>query len=200
MCTQWELWWSPRFGSICWQTFNHASKVSLYASSILSISNLTLNKILFLPVMHIYIYIYISVLVTKCFSWVQRLPVIQALAADVRLTTQSLLSQLLQKLRSNIQVYAVLWFNRQRNPTWFIYKNVAFVVSYYYCILLCQLPECLRIIGYLRRIGVFSEYGMRLLVRCNDCTVFLACLLIFSSVASPWFPFWLSFDLAFIYL
>ena len=33
-----------------------------------------------------------------------RLPVIQALAAEVRLTTQSLLSQLLQKLRSNIQV------------------------------------------------------------------------------------------------
>ncbi|XP_072086601.1 conserved oligomeric Golgi complex subunit 8 isoform X2 [Arachis hypogaea] len=51
-----------------------------------------------------------------------KLPVIQALAAEVRLTTQSLLSQLLQKLRSNI-----------------------------------QLPECLRIIGYLRRIGVFSE-------------------------------------------
>jgi len=33
-----------------------------------------------------------------------RLPVIQALAAEVRQTTQSLLSQLLQKLRSNIQV------------------------------------------------------------------------------------------------
>ncbi|RYQ83300.1 hypothetical protein Ahy_B10g101957 isoform B [Arachis hypogaea] len=32
-----------------------------------------------------------------------KLPVIQALAAEVRLTTQSLLSQLLQKLRSNIQ-------------------------------------------------------------------------------------------------
>ncbi|KAG5050804.1 hypothetical protein JHK87_003002 [Glycine soja] len=63
-----------------------------------------------------------------------KLPVIQALAADVRLTTQSLLSQLLQKLRSNI-----------------------------------QLPECLRIIGYLRRIGVFSEYGMRLLfLRCRE--------------------------------
>ncbi|KAH0969831.1 hypothetical protein GBA52_028427 [Prunus armeniaca] len=46
-----------------------------------------------------------------------KLPVIQALAAEVRQTTQSLLSQLLQKLRSNI-----------------------------------QLPECLRIIGYLRRI------------------------------------------------
>ncbi|KAK7345206.1 hypothetical protein VNO77_15784 [Canavalia gladiata] len=63
-----------------------------------------------------------------------KLPVIQALAAEVRLTTQSLLSQLLQKLRSNI-----------------------------------QLPECLRIIGYLRRIGVFSEYGMRLLfLRCRE--------------------------------
>ncbi|KAK7273408.1 hypothetical protein RIF29_14457 [Crotalaria pallida] len=63
-----------------------------------------------------------------------KLPVIQALAAEVRFTTQSLLSQLLQKLRSNI-----------------------------------QLPECLRIIGYLRRIGVFSEYGMRLLfLRCRE--------------------------------
>ncbi|KAH9653272.1 Conserved oligomeric Golgi complex subunit 8 [Citrus sinensis] len=56
-----------------------------------------------------------------------KLPIIQALAAEVKQTTQSLLSQLLQKLRSNI-----------------------------------QLPECLRIIGYLRRIGVFSEYEMRL--------------------------------------
>ncbi|CAL0323680.1 unnamed protein product [Lupinus luteus] len=63
-----------------------------------------------------------------------KLPVIQALAGEVRLTTQSLLSQLLQKLRSNI-----------------------------------QLPECLRIIGYLRRIGAFSEYGMRLLfLRCRE--------------------------------
>ncbi|XVF35309.1 hypothetical protein REPUB_Repub18cG0134400 [Reevesia pubescens] len=62
------------------------------------------------------------------------LPVIQALASEVRQTTQSLLSQLLQKLRSNI-----------------------------------QLPECLRIIGYLRRIGVFSEYEMRLqFLRCRE--------------------------------
>uniref|UniRef100_A0A5B6YWL3 Conserved oligomeric Golgi complex subunit 8 n=1 Tax=Davidia involucrata TaxID=16924 RepID=A0A5B6YWL3_DAVIN len=63
-----------------------------------------------------------------------KLPVIQALSAEVRQTTQSLLSQLLQKLRSNI-----------------------------------QLPECLRIIGYLRRIGVFSEYEMRLqFLRCRE--------------------------------
>uniref|UniRef100_A0A9I9DEH3 Conserved oligomeric Golgi complex subunit 8 n=1 Tax=Cucumis melo TaxID=3656 RepID=A0A9I9DEH3_CUCME len=62
------------------------------------------------------------------------IPVIQALVAEVRRTTQSLLSQLLQKLRSNI-----------------------------------QLPECLRIIGYLRRIGVFSEYEMRLqFLRCRE--------------------------------
>ncbi|KAF2287045.1 hypothetical protein GH714_037154 [Hevea brasiliensis] len=63
-----------------------------------------------------------------------KLPVIQALAAEVRHTTQSLLSQLLQKLRSNI-----------------------------------QLPECLRIIGYLCRIGVFSEYEMRLqFLKCRE--------------------------------
>ncbi|XP_044499446.1 conserved oligomeric Golgi complex subunit 8 [Mangifera indica] len=63
-----------------------------------------------------------------------KLPIIQALASEVRQTTQSLLSQLLQKLRSNI-----------------------------------QLPECLRIIGYLRRIGVFSEYEMRLqFLRCRE--------------------------------
>lgn len=63
-----------------------------------------------------------------------KLPVIQSLAEEVRRTTQSLLSQLLQKLRSNI-----------------------------------QLPECLRIIGYLRRIGVFSEYEMRLqFLRCRE--------------------------------
>ncbi|KAI4380858.1 hypothetical protein MLD38_006997 [Melastoma candidum] len=63
-----------------------------------------------------------------------KLPVIHALAAEVKQTTQSLLSQLLQKLKSNI-----------------------------------QLPECLRIIGYLRRIGVFSEYEMRLqFLRCRE--------------------------------
>ncbi|GLT75947.1 hypothetical protein SLA2020_476360 [Shorea laevis] len=63
-----------------------------------------------------------------------KLPVIQALAAEVRQTTQSLLSQLLQKLCSNI-----------------------------------QLPECLRIIGYLCQIAVFSEYEMRLqFLRCQE--------------------------------
>ncbi|XP_015572871.1 conserved oligomeric Golgi complex subunit 8 isoform X2 [Ricinus communis] len=72
--------------------------------------------------------------VCKLLTMHPKLPVIQALAAEVRQTTQSLLSQLLQKLRSNI-----------------------------------QLPECLRIIGYLRRIGVFSEYEMRLqFLRCRE--------------------------------
>ncbi|KAL6623328.1 hypothetical protein ACP70R_033207 [Stipagrostis hirtigluma subsp. patula] len=55
------------------------------------------------------------------------LPVIQGLAAEVKKTIQSLISQLLQKLRSNI-----------------------------------QLPECLRIVAHLRRIGVFSESELRL--------------------------------------
>ncbi|KAI4337157.1 hypothetical protein L6164_015605 [Bauhinia variegata] len=72
--------------------------------------------------------------VSKLSAMHPKLPVIQALAAEVRQTTQSLLSQLLQRLRSNI-----------------------------------QLPECLRIIGYLRRIGVFSEYEMRLqFLRCRE--------------------------------
>ncbi|KAK3011038.1 hypothetical protein RJ639_012659, partial [Escallonia herrerae] len=72
--------------------------------------------------------------VCKLSTMHSKLPVIQALAAEVRQITQSLLSQLLQKLRSNI-----------------------------------QLPECLRIIGYLRRIGVFSEYEMRLqFLRCRE--------------------------------
>ncbi|XP_008808200.2 conserved oligomeric Golgi complex subunit 8 [Phoenix dactylifera] len=62
------------------------------------------------------------------------LPVIQALAAEVRKTTQSLLSQLLQKLRSNV-----------------------------------QLPECLRVVAHLRRMGVFSESELRLqFLRCRE--------------------------------
>ncbi|KAL4585008.1 hypothetical protein LXL04_009621 [Taraxacum kok-saghyz] len=72
--------------------------------------------------------------VNKLSTMHPKLPVIQALTAEVQQTTQSLLSQLLQKLRSNI-----------------------------------QLPECLRIIGYLRRIGVYSEYEMRLqFLRCRE--------------------------------
>ncbi|KAJ4959194.1 hypothetical protein NE237_026305 [Protea cynaroides] len=60
------------------------------------------------------------------------LSVIQALEAEVRQTTQSLLSQLIQKLQSNI-----------------------------------ELPECLRIIGYLRHI--YSESELRLqFLRCRE--------------------------------
>ncbi|KAG0494247.1 hypothetical protein HPP92_005241 [Vanilla planifolia] len=62
------------------------------------------------------------------------IPVIQALAAEVKQTAHSLLSQLLQKLRTNI-----------------------------------QLPECLRIVAHLRRIGAFSESEMRLqFLRCRE--------------------------------
>eukprot|EP00262_Sarcandra_glabra_P015375 TRINITY_DN4736_c2_g1_i1.p1 TRINITY_DN4736_c2_g1~~TRINITY_DN4736_c2_g1_i1.p1 ORF type:complete len:601 (+),score=71.68 TRINITY_DN4736_c2_g1_i1:96-1805(+) len=72
--------------------------------------------------------------VSKLSTMHSKLPVIQSLAAEVKQTTQSLLSQLLLKLRSNI-----------------------------------QLPECLRIIGYLRRIGIFSESEMRLqFLRCRE--------------------------------
>lgn len=72
--------------------------------------------------------------VSKLATMHSKLPVIQSLVADVKQITQSMLSQLLQRLRSNI-----------------------------------QLPECLRVIGYLRRLGVFSEHEMRLqFLRCRD--------------------------------
>ncbi|KAH7437594.1 hypothetical protein KP509_05G079700 [Ceratopteris richardii] len=72
--------------------------------------------------------------VSKLATMHSKLPVIQSLVADVKQITQSMLSQLLQRLRSNI-----------------------------------QLPECLRVIGYLRRLGVFTELEMRLqFLRCRD--------------------------------
>ncbi|KAL2629029.1 hypothetical protein R1flu_013715 [Riccia fluitans] len=72
--------------------------------------------------------------VTKLATMHSRLPVIQNLAEEVKQTTQLLLAQILQRLRSNI-----------------------------------QLPECLRVIGYLRRLAVFSEHEMRLqFLRCRE--------------------------------
>ncbi|KAG0632021.1 hypothetical protein M758_1G298600 [Ceratodon purpureus] len=72
--------------------------------------------------------------VTKLATMHSRLPVIQSLEADVRQTTQSLLAQILQRLRSNI-----------------------------------PLPECLRVIGYLRRLAVFNEHEIRLqFLRCRE--------------------------------
>ncbi|CAI5532559.1 unnamed protein product [Closterium sp. Naga37s-1] len=72
--------------------------------------------------------------VAKLTTMHARLPVIQQLAVEVRHTTQAMLSQLLLRLRSNI-----------------------------------QLPECLRVIGYLRRLAVFSETEMRLqFLRCRE--------------------------------
>ncbi|ONL94470.1 oligomeric Golgi complex component-related protein [Zea mays] len=65
--------------------------------------------------------------VSKIWKLHPDLPVVQGLATEVKKTVQSLVSQLLQKLRSNI-----------------------------------QLPECLRIVAHLRRIGVFSESELRL--------------------------------------
>lgn len=72
--------------------------------------------------------------VSKLATMHAKLPVIQALAEEVRLSTQSMLTQLLQRLRSNI-----------------------------------QLPECMRVIGYLRRLAVFSEHEMQLqFLRCRE--------------------------------
>ncbi|VFQ76941.1 unnamed protein product [Cuscuta campestris] len=81
--------------------------------------------------------LHLEAFVAKLSTVHPKLSVIQALAAEVREIIQCLLSQLLQKLRSNI-----------------------------------QLPECLRIIGYLRRIGVFTEYEMRLqFLRCREAWI-----------------------------
>ncbi|KAI5082344.1 hypothetical protein GOP47_0002087 [Adiantum capillus-veneris] len=72
--------------------------------------------------------------VSKLATMHSKLPVIQTLVTDVKQITHSMLSQLLQRLRSSI-----------------------------------QLPECLRVIGYLRRLGVFTEHEMRLqFLRCRD--------------------------------
>uniref|UniRef100_A0A7I3ZXT4 Conserved oligomeric Golgi complex subunit 8 n=1 Tax=Physcomitrium patens TaxID=3218 RepID=A0A7I3ZXT4_PHYPA len=72
--------------------------------------------------------------VTKLATMHSRLPVIQSLEADVKQTTQALLAQLLQRLKSNI-----------------------------------PLPECLRVIGYLRRLAVFNEHEIRLqFLRCRE--------------------------------
>lgn len=66
-----------------------------------------------------------------------KLTVIQALAEQVRKTTQSLVSKLLHKLRSDF-----------KKP---------------------EAEYCLRIVGYLRRAGVYSEYELRLqFLRCRQ--------------------------------
>ena len=53
----------------------------------------------------------------------ERLPVIQALATEVRQTTQSLLSQLLQKLRSNIQVSCSSQIKCKYSRLWDVEQN-----------------------------------------------------------------------------
>ena len=75
------------------------------------------------------------------------LQVVQSLVKEVDATSASMLEQLLQKLRSNI-----------------------------------QLPDCLRTIGFLRRLGVFSERvslhvwaGYWCVNTCRSCVVTSSC-------------------------
>ena len=93
MCKEWKLRWSSRLGSICLQAVYYASQVSFSYHSIFYQSSILWEATM-----------WGLLLSFPSLFYRLRLPVIQALAAEVRQITQSLLSQLLQKLRSNIQV------------------------------------------------------------------------------------------------
>lgn len=71
----------------------------------------------------------------------------------------------------------------------FVFSDIQYVVLWTF-IDYMQLPECLRIIAHLRRIGVFSESEMRLQVKLNSCSFsyfcfkhnFLISVLVFTEV------------------
>eukprot|EP00898_Chlorokybus_atmophyticus_P004248 jgi/Chlat1/4824/Chrsp31S04802 len=101
----------------------------------------------------------LEALVSKLATMHAKLPVIQSLAKDVRITMQAMLQQLLQRLRSNIQARCACQ----------TVHHVSMARKYVILLVIMQLPECLRVIGYLRRLGVYSEHEMRLqFLRCRE--------------------------------
>lgn len=89
-----------------------------------------------------------------CFFFILpwRLPVIQALAAEVRQTTQSLLSQLLQRLRSNIQVTSRIDY---------VYHVTVMLLAHTWMEILHKLwslrPYCLQFIGAVARMSAYHR-------------------------------------------
>lgn len=91
-------------------------------------------------------------------------------------TTQALLAQLLQRLKSNIPVRT----HHDKTREWIITELVAstfekcridsldkgLATDLWNVLNDClQLPECLKVIGYLRRLAVFNEHEIRLQVQ-----------------------------------
>lgn len=133
MCTERELWWSPRFGSICWQTFNHASKVSLYASSMLFTINILLNRILFLPfILYYFIFMLLLNVFPGCIGYQLFKRWLQKLGWLPNHFFLSFYRNFAQIFRFMQWLYLIC----KEMPLDFSWKMFLYVVSYY-CIFLC---------------------------------------------------------------